>query len=65
MDSFLNLFKDNQRKIIKTDSRYDEFMRTIEAKNQMPLDALDTKEELDIAESMIEQNIHEQTEKIA
>lgn len=56
LDSFLNLFKPNQIDLLKTQSNYDEFIRTVEAKNKLPLASLDTKEELQTVDEMIKKN---------
>lgn len=56
LDSFLNLFKPNQIDLLKTQSNYDEFIRTVETKNKLPLGSLDTKEELEIVAAMIKKN---------
>ena len=53
LDSFLNLFKPNQIDLLKQKTNYDEFIKTIEQKDRMPLTALDTEEELRVAQDMI------------
>ena len=56
MDSFLNLFKTNQIDLLKQKTNYDEFIRICEEKNTMPLNALDTPEELKEVKKMIAAN---------
>ena len=54
LDSFLNLFKPNQIVILQQKTDYNEFIRIIERKNKLPLDRLDTQDELDEAKTMID-----------
>jgi cobaltochelatase CobS len=57
VDSFLSLFVSEQNiNKLKTDTNYDEFLRIVEEKDKLPLDALDTKEELDIVKKMVAEN---------
>lgn len=56
LDSFLNLFKTNQIDLLKQKTNYDEFIRICEEKNTMPLNALDTPEELKEVKKMIAAN---------
>ena len=56
LDSFLRLFKDTQIASIKAETGYDEFIDIIKQKDNMPLDALDTPEELSQVEKIIEAN---------
>jgi cobaltochelatase CobS len=65
IDSFLNLFKPDQISKLKTAMDYDTFLRTVEAKDKMPLDALDTPSELTEAGRFIEQNKQKNLQKIA
>jgi len=65
LDSFLNLFKPNQIKVLKDESNYSDFIQIIDAKKDMSLDSLDTKQELDTAQGMIRRNAELQAEKIA
>ena len=53
LDSFLNLFKPEQMVLLQQKTDYNEFIRIIERKNKLPLDKLDTQEELEEAERMI------------
>jgi hypothetical protein len=53
LDSFLNLFKPEQMVLLQQKTDYNEFIRIIEKKNKLPLDKLDTQEELDEAQRMI------------
>jgi cobaltochelatase CobS len=53
LDSFLNLFKPNQVDLIKQQTNYDEFIRLIEQKNKLPLDKLDTPQELQEGSEMV------------
>jgi hypothetical protein len=53
LDSFLNLFKPNQIDLLKQQTNYDEFIKTIDAKNKLPLNGLDTPEEIAVAQEMI------------
>ena len=41
---------------LKADTRYDEFIKTVKEKDKLPIDALDTKEELDIVADMVKKN---------
>ena len=65
LDSFLNLFKPNQIEILKRDSDYDAFMNIIEAKNQLPLNNLNTPQEMEMAQEMIQKNKELMASKIA
>jgi non-homologous end joining protein Ku len=65
LDSFLNLFKPNQIDILKRDSDYDAFMNIIDAKNKLPLNKLNTPQELETAKQMIQQNKDLMASKIA
>ena len=65
IDSFLNLFKTDQIDILKQAMEYDKFILTIAEKNKMPLDALDTPEELKTGEEMVKKYTKIQQEKIA
>jgi hypothetical protein len=56
LDSFLNLFKPSQIDLLKQKTNYDEFIRVCEEKNTMPLNALDTPEELKEVKKMIAAN---------
>lgn len=53
LDSFLNLFKPDQVAQLKSAMDYDRFVNIIDDKDRMPLDALNTKPEMDLAERMI------------
>lgn len=54
LDSFLNLFKQDQIDQLKTTMGYDNFIRTIEVKNKLPLDQLNTSEEEKEAKQLVE-----------
>jgi MoxR-like ATPase len=54
LDSFLNLFKQDQIDQLKTTMGYDNFIRTIEVKNKLPLDQLNTPEEEREAKQLVE-----------
>jgi cobaltochelatase CobS len=54
LDSFLNLFKQDQIDQLKTTMGYDNFIRTIEIKNKLPLDQLNTPEEEREAKKLVE-----------
>jgi MoxR-like ATPase len=54
VDSFLNLFKPNQIDLLKQKSDYDSFVKLIEVKNKLPLDGLDTPEEINEGMAMVE-----------
>ena len=56
IDSFLNLFKPDQITELKKAMNYDDFLRTIAAKNKLPLDGLDTPSEIKEAQKFIDQN---------
>ena len=65
IDSFLNLFKPEQISKLKSAMDYDNFLRTLQTKDGMPLDALDTPAELTEAGRFIEQNKAKNLQKIA
>lgn len=65
LDSFLNLFKPNQIELLKKDSNYDEFINIIEQKNSLPLDKLNTPDEVIDAKQMIRSNEQLNAKKIA
>lgn len=65
IDSFLNLFKDTQIDVLKTTMDYDNFKKLVQEKNKLPLGSLDTKDELDIVATMIEENKKINASKIA
>jgi hypothetical protein len=65
LDSFLNLFKPNQIELLKKDSNYDEFINIIEQKNALPLDKLNTPNEIKEAQQMIQTNEENNAKKIA
>ena len=65
LDSFLNLFKPEQMKILQEAMGYDEFINKINEKNQLPLDKLDTPEELKEGNEMVRQYTEIQNKKIA
>ena len=65
LDSFLNLFKPDQIKRLQEAMRYDDFIKIIEQKNKMPLDKLDTTEELTIVADLIQKNKKINENKIA
>tara|TARA_R110002153_G_scaffold123312_9_gene269422 strand:- start:195 stop:1532 length:1338 start_codon:yes stop_codon:yes gene_type:complete len=56
LDSFLRLFKDTQIEAIKAETDYEDFIRTIQRKDNMPLDALDTPDDLSAVEIIISEN---------
>jgi cobaltochelatase CobS len=57
LDSFLSLFYTEDIVLkLKADTGYDEFIKTIKAKDKLPIDALDTKEEMDIVADMVKKN---------
>lgn len=53
LDSFLNLFKPEQIDLLKKQTNYDGFVNLIEQKNKLPLDKLDTPEELTDGREMV------------
>ena len=65
MDSFLNLFKPDQMEILKEAMEYDKFVALIEVKNSLPMDQLNTPEEMKIVADMIKENKEELAKKIA
>jgi hypothetical protein len=65
LDSFLNLFTAPQLALIMQEINYDAFVRTIEEKNKLPLDALDTPEELQEGMQMVLDYEKEIAKKIA
>ena len=65
VDSFLNLFKPDQMDILKLAMNYDKFMLEVEAKNLIPLDQLDTPEELKEGKEMVIKYTEIQKQKIA
>lgn len=56
VDSFLNLFKPDQISKLKSAMDYDTFIRTSFDKDKMPIDALDTPNEVAEANRLIEKN---------
>lgn len=54
IDSFLNLFKPDQVDQLKTAMDYNKFIKMIKEKNQLPIDKLNTKEEIDEATKIVE-----------
>lgn len=65
VNSFLNLFKPDQIQKLKDAMKYDEFVRTCAIKDTMPLDALDTQQELDDVQTLIANNRTKIAQKIA
>ena len=65
LDSFLNLFTESQRARLMTGSDYNGFLEIVKEKNKLPLDALDTKSELDEAKKLIKEENKKQAKKIA
>ena len=65
IDSFLNLFAENQREVIMRDSGYDEFLNITKQKDKLPLNELDTKEEIYKAKGLIKIETEKQANKIA
>lgn len=65
LDSFLNLFKPDQMKILQQAIDYDGFIYKIQEKNQLPLDSLNTKEELEEGNEMVKKYTELQSKKIA
>ncbi len=65
VDSFLNLFKPDQIDILKQAMEYDKFILEVEAKNLLPLDELDTPEELKEGKEMVKKYTEIQKKKIA
>lgn len=53
LDSFLNLFKPEQVDLLKKQTNYDGFVNLIEQKNKLPLDKLDTPDELTDGREMV------------
>lgn len=54
LDSFLNLFKQDQIDQLKQVMDYDNFIRQIEIKNKLPLNDLNSPQELEEAKRMVE-----------
>lgn len=54
LDEFLNLFTDEQSKVLKDATDYDGFLRILEEKNQIPLKDLNTTLELQEVDNIIE-----------
>lgn len=65
LDSFLNLFKPEQMVILQQAMGYDDFIRKIDEKNKLPLDNLDTPEEIQEGNEMVRQYTEMQNKKIA
>jgi len=65
LDSFLNLFKPSQIDLLKLKTDYDSFIRVCDEKNAMPLNALDTPDELKEVKKMIAANRKMVESKIA
>lgn len=53
MDEFFSLFSEEQSKILKEKSDYDSWLRIVDMKNKLPMDALNTQEELEEVEKII------------
>jgi hypothetical protein len=47
MDEFFSLFTPEQADVLKTKSNYDEWKRIVREKNKLPIDQINTQEELD------------------
>tara|TARA_R110000824_G_scaffold175114_7_gene353423 strand:- start:459 stop:1007 length:549 start_codon:yes stop_codon:yes gene_type:complete len=60
LDEFLNLFTEAQKDELKEETNYKEFIDIIAIKNKLPLGDLDTKEETDEAQRIIDVNMIEQ-----
>lgn len=65
LDSFLNLFKEDQIDQLKDAMGYNMFIKTIEKKNTMSIDALTVQSELDEAKILIDANKAKLESKIA
>jgi len=64
-NSFLNLFKPDQIKILKEAMDYDNFVLLVQTKNAMPIDSLDTDSERAEAKTYIDANKKQIKDKIA
>ena len=53
LDEFFILFTENQRERLKEDTDYDGFKKIVAQKNKLPLDQLNTAEELDEVKKII------------
>jgi cobaltochelatase CobS len=65
IDSFLNLFKPEAMTVLMQAMDYDAFMVAIATKENMSIDALDTKEEIDEVMEFIKRNKEANAKKIA
>ena len=53
LEEFFKLFTDEQSRILKEESNYGEWLNIVSEKNKMPIDSLNTKEELDEVDKII------------
>jgi len=53
MDEFFSLFTPEQADVLKTKSNYDEWKRIVREKNKLPIDQINTQEELDEIEQLL------------
>ena len=60
LDEFLNLFTEAQQDELRDETNYDEFVKIIKEKDKLPIDKLDTREEVAEAQKIIRENLIEQ-----
>lgn len=65
LDSFLNLFQQNQIDLIKEETDYLGFIDQVKQKDLVPLDSLDTQEEIDKARTIIDVEMAKQEKVIS
>jgi hypothetical protein len=53
MDEFFNLFTDEQKNSLIEKSEYENWLRIVKEKNKMPLDKLNTEDELEEVQNII------------
>tara|TARA_R110002153_G_scaffold84781_2_gene211866 strand:- start:206 stop:577 length:372 start_codon:yes stop_codon:yes gene_type:complete len=56
LDSFIGLFSETQQVTLREETNYDEFINIVNAKNNLPVDQLDTDAEIKSVNSIIEAN---------
>lgn len=55
LDEFFELFTENQRERLKDDTGYNDFLKIIKQKNKIPLDKLNTPEELEEVDKILKE----------
>ena len=60
LDEFLNLFTEAQQDELRDSTNYDDFIEIVKIKDSLPIDKLDTREEVAEATKIIRENMIEQ-----